>query len=96
MRQTNLKICQVNGRSLRAATRLLDLELMCDGHDIDVLCVSETSLSESDVKMNSPLLNLPGFQPPVRCDRANGRGGGVAVYVRSGLPASSVAFQQSA
>ena len=61
MRQTNLKICQVNVRSLRAATRLLDLELMCAGHDIDVLCVSETWLSESDVKMNLSLLNLSGF-----------------------------------
>ena len=82
-----LKVCHVNVRSLCAATRLLDLEILCAAHDVDVLCVTETWLSSSIVKQNSSLLNLPGFQPRVRCDRANRRGGGVPVYVRCGLHA---------
>ena len=79
----------MNVRSLCAATRLLDLELLCATEDIDVLCVTETWLSSSSA---AALLNLPGFQPPVRCDRSNLRGGGVAVYVRCGLPAVQVDF----
>lgn len=84
-----LRVCHVNVRSLCAATRLLDLELLCATEDIDVLCVTETWLSSSSA---AALLNLPGFQPPVRCDRSNLRGGGVAVYVRCGLPAVQVDF----
>ena len=33
------------------------------------------------------VMNIPGFQPPFRCDRLHSRGGGVAVYVRTGLNA---------
>ncbi len=89
----SLKICHVNVCSLLADTRLLDLEILCANNDIDVLCVTETWLSESRVKHGSAQVNLPGFQAPVRCDRASGRrGGGVAVYVRSDIPAAPVNF----
>ena len=35
---------------------------------------------------------IPGFQPPFRFDRPDGRGGGVAVYVRDQLPVQSIAL----
>ena len=81
-----LNVCHVNVRSLLAPTRLLDLEILSATHDIDILCLSETWLSPSYAKNGSSLLDLPGFQPPVRCDRTQRRGGGVAIYVRRGLP----------
>ena len=37
-----LRVCHGNVRSLCAATRLLNLELLCAAQDIDVLCVTET------------------------------------------------------
>ena len=79
MKQLSLKVCHVNVRSLCAATHLLDLELLCAAHDVDVLCVTETWLSNSSVKINSSLINLLDFQPPFRRDRSDHRGGGVAV-----------------
>ena len=35
---------------------------------------------------------IPGFQPPFRFDRPDGRGGGVAVYVRDQLPVQCIAL----
>ena len=90
-----MKVCHVNARSLLASCRLLDLEIMCANHGIDVLCVSETWLSSTRAGLGSASVNLPGFQTPFRCDRsrASGQtGGGVAVYVRCGIPVVSVDF----
>ena len=90
-----MKVCHVNARSLLASCRLLDLEIMCANHGIDVLCVSETWLSSTRAGLGFASVNLPGFQTPFRCDRsrASGQtGGGVAVYVRCGIPVVSVDF----
>ncbi len=92
MAPKTLKMCHVNVRSLLAATRLLDLEILCANNDIDILCLTETWLSSSNAKPGCSNLNLPGFQPPIRCDRVHKRGGGVAVYVRRGLTATPVSF----
>lgn len=80
-----LILCQVNVRSLNAPSRLLDLQLLCNNHSIDILCLTETWLSDS--KPNNSI-SLPGFQPPLRRDRPNCTGGGVAVYVKNDLPVS--------
>ena len=81
---SSLKICHVNVRSLLAACRLSDLEILCASHGIDVLRLTETLLSPSRAQEGSSCVNLPGFQPPY-CDRIGHRGGGVAVYVCEGL-----------
>ena len=65
----SLRICHVNVRSLRAESRLFDLELMSASNNIDVLCVSETWLQPTHP---SSSVIVPGFQPPVRTDRVHG------------------------
>ena len=87
-----LKVCHVNVRSLLADQRLLDLEIVCANYSVDVLCVTETWLFPSRVGSSSQLVQIPGFQPPFCCDRTGGCGGGVAVYVRTGLHVTSVAM----
>ena len=81
----------MNARSLLADTRLVDLEILCVNNGVDVLCVTKTWLPEARVKIGSSRLHTPGFQDPVRCDRPSShRGGGVAVYVRIGIPANAI------
>ena len=79
-------------RGLLAGTRLIDLEILCGNYDIDVLCLTETWLSTSSVPTGSCLVNIPGFQAPIRCDRSDRRGGGVAIYVKNGISATTVKF----
>ena len=64
-----LTIAHVNVRSILANTCLLDLEILAASNAIDVLCVSETWLSDTCAKPGSPCVNLPGFLTPFRCDR---------------------------
>ena len=81
----------MNARSLLADARLVDLEILCANNGVDALCVTETWLSEARVKIGSSRLHIPGFQDPVRCDRPSShRGGGVAVYVRTGISANMI------
>ena len=42
-----MNVCHVNVRSLLAATRLIDLDILCASYELDVLCLSETWLSTS-------------------------------------------------
>ena len=91
----NLNICQVNVRSILATTRLLDLEILCANHDIDILCVTETWLSTKSTPLGSSLITLPGYQSPFRRDRSGRRGGGVAMYVRNGITATVIPFQEN-
>ena len=49
-----------------------------------VLCIQETHLKQQH---NA---NLPTFQQPVRVDRLDQQGGGVAVFVKQGLPFTKV------
>ena len=72
----------MNARSLNAESRLFQLDLMAASNNMDVLCVSESWLN---AKHPSTTVRIPGFDLLLRCDRSNGRGGGVAVYVRQGL-----------
>ena len=80
----SIKVCHVNIRSLCAPSHLLDLEILPTSHStcIDVLCLCETWLSSSKA---SSTVSIPSFQPPIRCDRSGCRGGGVAIFVKSGL-----------
>ena len=87
MKIKKLSICHVNVRSLLAQTRLLELGILTASHSIDVLCLSETWLSADRAPPSSNIM-LPGFQLAARRDRAVGRGGGVAIYVRNGVAAA--------
>ena len=79
-----LNYCHVNARSILANTCLFELEILCASNKIDVLCASETWLTQSKTAVL-----LPEFQPPFRNDRSS-RGGGDAIFVRAGSPASPV------
>lgn len=81
-----LRVCHANVRSISAPSRLLDLEILTANHDIDVLCLSETWLTN---KKHSNTVSIPGFQLPFRKDRVHSVGGGVAVFVKNGLSASA-------
>ena len=87
-----MNVCHVNVRSLLAATRLIDLDILCANYELDVLCLSETWLLTSLVPTNSCLASIPGFQAPIWCDRPDRRGGGVAIYVRNGISATKIKF----
>ena len=77
-----LKIAHLNVRSLRNKVDLLRLEQF-DNVAIDVLTLSETWL---DSNIQDSEICLPGFTL-VRRDREGSKsGGGVAIYVRDGLP----------
>ena len=67
--------------------RLAQLKCFTSMNNVDILCLTESWLKPKHA--DSTLL-LPGFQPPVRCDRLSSRGGGVAVFVRNGLAASGL------
>ncbi len=75
-------ICHLNVRSLVATGRLAEVQSLTLINDVDILCLTETWLKSKH--MNSTLL-IKGYQPPVRLDRQEGRGGGVAIYLREGL-----------
>ena len=80
-----ITVCHVNVRSILADSRLTDLKILClISNNIDILYVTETWLN------SSRRVVLPGFQVPYRHDRPDKRGGGVAVFVRNGLPFSEV------
>lgn len=52
-------------------------------HKPDVAIITETKLTEE--KATDCQLDIPGYGPPVRRDRT-AHGGGVAIWVRSGIP----------
>lgn len=81
-------VCHANVRSVLAPGRLYELKLLVSMHNIDVLCLSETWLKPKD--LNSAI-SLPGFQPPLRLDRSQRRGGGVAIYIKDGIAATRLA-----
>ena len=85
--QRVLRISHANVRSILAHSRLLNIQIMCVNHMVDILCLSETWLN---AKHPQSIIQIPGFQEPFRHDRLSGRGGGVAVYVRDGLGASVI------
>ena len=82
----SLNVCQVNARSLCAPSRLLDLEIFSANHAVDVLCITETWLTNSK---SSQSISLPGFQLPFQKDHniIVSPGDGVATYVRTDIAA---------
>ena len=85
----SFSVCQVNFRSVCATSRLLDLEILTITHSIDVLCLTETWLTKTKL---SSCISLPGYQLPFRRDRCGAPGGGVAIYVRTGIAAKVISL----
>lgn len=75
---TDLKIVHINARSIRNKMQLIQSEY----HNIDIITVSETWLSETD---HNSSIHLTNFHPPIRGDRPHDPHGGVAIYVRNDL-----------
>ena len=73
-----LKVIHLNARSIPKNKDLIESE--CNKYDI-ITC------SETFFTPNYPVSDslLPDFHPPVRLDRINQLGGGVAIYVKSNL-----------
>ena len=74
-----IKVCHLNVRSLLA--HFADLKRFLEMNDFDIVTLSETWL-KSSVDSNNVLIG--GFSL-VRRDRADSRGGGVAMYIKNSL-----------
>ena len=74
--------CQANVRSLLAPGRLDQLKNLVVFSGIDILCLNETWLKTKHLNFS---LHILGFQPHIRHDRVACKGGGVAVYVKTGI-----------
>ena len=70
-----------------ASGRLAELRSFVSFNNVDILCLTETWLKP---KHPNSYLDIPGFQVPLRKDRVSSKGGGVAVYLRSGLSAKEL------
>ena len=67
-------------------SKLIELQHTAKTRCADIIIVTETKFSPE--KISDSEVSLPGYAPPIRCDR-NENGGGVAVWIKSDL-----AFQQ--
>ena len=87
--QSNAKFPKGSSRSAKSMSALFALHLVF--WTLKFLQPSTLSTSYVSRKRGSLLskpsssINIPGYQSPIRKDRAETSGGGVAIYVRSGL-----------
>ena len=81
--QNELKILPLNARSL--LPKMESLQLLVEAEDLDVICVVETWLSAEILDAE---ISIQGYQC-YRHDR-NRHGGGIVVYVRDCLSATSI------
>ena len=73
-----LSVMHLNIQSLRPKLDILEIE----AQPYDILVFSETWLSPA---IDSNSLLIPNFNPPLRCDRIDRLGGGVALYLKDTL-----------
>ena len=82
----DLRICHINARSLcpnDRSKRIAEIHsMLCIEENYDIICISETWLTSDN---DNESINIPNYQI-YRKDRAQGRGGGVAIYVNENLP----------
>lgn len=74
-----LRICHINAQSIK--NKIDDFRLTFENSLVDVICISETWLDEG---ISDSFISLKGYKI-FRSDRKK-RGGGVAIYVRNGIP----------
>jgi len=80
-----LRLLLTNAFGLR--NKFGDFQHVVSKYDIDIAIVTETKYSAEAVTLADAV--MPGYCPPYRLDR-DGNGGGVAVWVRSGIPSVEV------
>ena len=73
-----MKIAHLNINGLRNKIDLLKAELF----DYDIICVSETKLSDT---VETPNLEIDAFNQPIRRDRRFNNGGGLLVYIKNNI-----------
>ena len=83
-----LNIVHMNIQSLLPKLDILETEMQY----YDIVVLTETWLSQNttnyDVSIpnfDPPYLSIPNFDPPYRKDREDRLGGGVAIYIKSGI-----------
>ncbi|XP_039297925.1 uncharacterized protein LOC120354625 [Nilaparvata lugens] len=82
----NIKLCSINVQCMR--NKIIELELLCELHDIDVLCICEHWLVEDEIEYYS---NLAGLRKVAHFSRQTSSGG-VAVFVRESMAWSANAL----
>lgn len=70
----------LNARSV--AGKVDELRCINDQHEFQIICITETWLSEA---IPNEIIGLSDYDI-IRCDRTGEKGGGVAVYVHRNLP----------
>ena len=81
-KQRGLKIVHQNIRGLQSNFNLL-CELV-ERNDFDIITLSETHLLNSSYNDNNSLFEIPNYTF-IKRNRNNGKGGGVAVYIKTNL-----------
>ncbi|KAI8512949.1 hypothetical protein Bbelb_095880 [Branchiostoma belcheri] len=79
LKKKGLHLAHVNVCSLRNKT--VDLEYLLSNNNVHIMGISETHL---DASVRDGELQIPNYDI-IRLDR-NGRGGGVAFYIRNHIP----------
>ena len=80
MMKHNLRLLLTNAFGLKS--KLSELQHKAKTRCADIIIVTETKFSPE--KISDSEASLPGYAPPIRCDR-NENGGGVAVWIKSDL-----------
>ncbi|XP_078688773.1 uncharacterized protein LOC144920441 [Branchiostoma floridae x Branchiostoma belcheri] len=83
LKKKGLHLAHVNVCSLRNKT--VDLEYLLSNNNVHIMGISETHL---DASVRDGELQIPNYDI-IRLDR-NGRGGGVAFYIRNHIPYKGV------
>ena len=74
-----LKVISLNINSLYK--HLNELRLFCAEHNVHIICLNETKIND---EIRDEFLRIDGFQNIIRKNRTR-YGGGVAVYVKTGI-----------
>ena len=89
-KNSSLNCLYTNAASL-SASKLVEIEMLAEKHELDVVAIAETWFDESST------VSLNNFSSIFRKDRSGKhglmKGGGVAIYIRDGIEASEVTDQ---
>ena len=75
---TDICVIHINARSVKNKIDIIEAE----SEKFDIITLSETWL---DVSVENKSISIANFHPPIRRDRLNRKGGGVAIYIKKHL-----------
>lgn len=84
-KKENIVIEYLNAQSLLC--HIDEIRFLVEERNVDILCVSETWLHETDIDLSVNINNFHIY----RCDK--GRGGGTCIYVRNNLLVNILEFE---